>query len=69
MKTLRSHLIRVVSYYENALSIQDRIVERQRVKGQPVEQDEQLLESMRESLKGALEALRRVENAKVPDLF
>ncbi|TPL88678.1 hypothetical protein [Mesorhizobium sp. B2-3-12] len=59
--TIQDHFSKTVCYYEKALSIQDRIVEHEREKGRPVEQDELLLESMRESLKVALKALRRVD--------
>lgn len=62
MSSIRSHLFQVVCYYENALSLQDRMVERERAKGHPSQQDEDLLESMRRSLEAALEALRRVDN-------
>lgn len=63
ISTFRAHLTNIVGYYEHALSIEDRVVERERAKGRPVGQDERLLESMRESLKAALEALRRVEKS------
>lgn len=62
MSTVRSYLFKVVHYYEKALSIQDRAIERERAKGRPLGQDQRLLESMRESMKRALEALRRVEH-------
>ncbi|MBZ9874981.1 hypothetical protein LB542_29550 [Mesorhizobium sp. BR1-1-9] len=59
MSSIREHYLEIIRLYENAISIQDRLIENSRRLGLPVAPDEAFLQSMRDGLAAEYRAMNR----------
>ncbi|ESY91857.1 hypothetical protein X738_27695 [Mesorhizobium sp. LNHC209A00] len=61
MASIQEHYSKIIRHYENAISIQDRLIEHNRQCGLPIEKDEEYLNRLRDALNAARRTLKRSE--------